>query len=1324
MKQTEYSSSLINLFPEIDYGLTESEYSLMVLLGINGEMGVSDIKRHLYKTTQQRDADLKTLLDKGFIIRVSAYYNNTYFVRDDIFLTFVLNSLLYHYDCITSLQRTCGYYISTRWNLVYSIYKGKEDIVRSYLKWNINAFSYELFYPVMTHPAFRMIFENMEEGYLEKLTANYLETALAFDELNEQVLSRASEFTQTYLKSDEMEVQLAMVATYRFFFDGSIADVLLNRKKWNEWSLAVAAILALYKGEYEQAGALFEASLKCRNKTASIKNVYNSLVLSYYLMICYVLQDSEKSKAKITQYLNKKRIDFTSGTNAAAFFLANIVQGNGEKYLEQIIKDISIVDAPTIILMVKTIAEHFKVRNILAPRENSNIGIIRHEFLGEKGAFDGEPLLGRIKIKEIWEIALDNLLSIVEKKCSESSLDTANVKRKRLIYIVDDYSFAIKEQHILKNGTWSAGTNISTYSFIDGVYDDICDEQDKSIKSVISSRSYCEKDDIFPYLIGSDRVFEKCYSPENQIKIVEEKPYIEVKLTSSSNYSFLTNVPIERTGHIDRHYVKKEGKNKYAVISLSKVQAEVFAAIFFQNNTKFPVNSAEYIKQFLTKLSSIIEIHSPLLETGSSLESRPSQSHLYLRVIPKAGAFQTQLYVRPLEGGLCTFFPGEGKSVVYDSINEVRYQVKRNKDEEINNLKHLSELCDNIVFEEDGNILAADELLTIVEKSNELSDFCTIEWPESKPLKVIGSLQSGKVNITVNSHEKWFELEGDAQLKDNTTLSLASILNAISLGEYNRGFLKLGENEFASLSSSLYKYLSRLASITQNTKGHEKVSIFQVGALSEALDKARVQIQGDEQYASLQKRIEQASRLVPSVPNNLNAVLRDYQVEGFRWLARLDYWGAGGCLADDMGLGKTVQTIAFLLYKAEAGPSLVVMPASVMVNWYSELSRFAPSLRVIPLNEQSDRKKALEGLGPNDVVLATYGLLIRENQIVQTQWNVVCLDEAHTIKNRGTKMSAVAMQLNAKSRIILTGTPVQNNLGELWNMFQFLNPGLLGSYESFQAKFINPIESSQDDDTRQKLKRIIQPFMLRRLKSEVVDELPEKTDIIRNVELTDEESIVYESLRLSAKRELEEQKSVNINVLAAITKLRRAACAVSLVNPEAKAEPSKITELKSLLNEILEGDDSVLVFSQFTSFLDIVCKYLDEEHIDYFYLNGAVTLKKRQEMVDAFQRKEKRVFLISLKAGGLGLNLTNANYIIHLDPWWNPAIEQQATDRAYRIGQKRNVTVYHLIAKGTIEEKILRLHKTKRDLASAILEGTSEATSMTIDQLKELVEMD
>ena len=335
------------------------------------------------------------------------------------------------------------------------------------------------------------------------------------------------------------------------------------------------------------------------------------------------------------------------------------------------------------------------------------------------------------------------------------------------------------------------------------------------------------------------------------------------------------------------------------------------------------------------------------------------------------------------------------------------------------------------------------------------------------------------------------------------------------------------------------------------------------------------------------------------------------------------------------------------------------------------------------------------------------------------------LDEAQAIKNMTTKRSQAAMKLQGKFKLITTGTPIENHLGELWNLFRFINPGLLGSWEQFNQRFSIPIERNQHKPTRKQLKKLIQPFILRRTKTQVLEELPSRTEITLNVNLSSEEMAFYEALRQKAIAKLSDGDATagakHLQVLAEIMKLRRACCHTRLVMSDSNLPSAKLELLGEVLAELLENKHKALVFSQFVDHLHIIRNYLDKKQISYQYLDGSTPAKQRKIRVDNFQRGEGDVFLISLKAGGTGLNLTAADYVIHMDPWWNPAVEDQASDRAHRIGQQRPVTIYRLVTKGTIEEKIVELHHHKRDLADSLLEGTEISGKMSTDELLRLM---
>ncbi|NES71880.1 MAG: DEAD/DEAH box helicase, partial [Okeania sp. SIO2D1] len=396
-------------------------------------------------------------------------------------------------------------------------------------------------------------------------------------------------------------------------------------------------------------------------------------------------------------------------------------------------------------------------------------------------------------------------------------------------------------------------------------------------------------------------------------------------------------------------------------------------------------------------------------------------------------------------------------------------------------------------------------------------------------------------------------------------------------------------------------------------------------------------------------------------------------------------------------------------------------------NWVSEMQRFAPTLKPVQFGS-SDRAKVINELKPFEMMICSYGLLQQEEVsklLASVEWQTIVLDEAQFIKNFATKRSQAAMKLQGKFKLITTGTPIENHLGELWNLFRFINPGLLGSLESFNKRFANPIERVQDKHARHALKKLIQPFILRRTKSQVLEELPPRTEIIMRVELGLEEIAFYEALRRDTIDKLNDSEATagqkHLQVLAALMKLRRCCCNAHLVKPDVKFASAKLHVFGEIVNELMSNNHKALVFSQFVDHLQIIKGFLDDREISYQYLDGSSPAKERKKRVNAFQAGKGDVFLISLKAGGTGLNLTAADYVIHMDPWWNPAVEDQASDRAHRLGQQRPVTIYRLVAKDTIEEKIVELHHHKRDLADSLLEGSDMSGKMSTDELLKLI---
>jgi superfamily II DNA or RNA helicase len=595
-------------------------------------------------------------------------------------------------------------------------------------------------------------------------------------------------------------------------------------------------------------------------------------------------------------------------------------------------------------------------------------------------------------------------------------------------------------------------------------------------------------------------------------------------------------------------------------------------------------------------------------------------------------------------------------------------------------------------------------------------------------------------NARISSGVDWlalrlnFESEGVAVTQDELRRCLTE----------GRKYVRLSDGTFARLDpQKVREVLLRQAEILAASGGNgSKLALSQAGRIEDLLAQVgRSNVSGDAK--ELFRKLRDIDEIKGAKkPRNLKAQLRPYQEQGFQWLWFLNEIGAGGILADDMGLGKTVQTLALLLaVKAEDAKiegkrkpfkALIIAPTSVVTNWLREMDKFAPSLRHA-LWHGAERKERQDELEDADVVVTSYALLRRDEEMLkEIDWRYVIVDEAQQIKNPLSATARAAKRIKADRRLALSGTPIENRLSEIWSIFDFVSPQFLGPLEKFEERYSRPIDAG-DKNAAARLRAAIHPFILRRTKAEVAKDLPEKIETDQICELTGEQSTLYaavlKEVRAQVMGEVEKVGLARsqIQILAALTRLRQAACdprLLGLPREFSDDDSGKLRALRDLVQTCVEGGHRVLVFSQFVSMLQLIKRAMDEDKVAYEYLDGST--KDRQAVVERFQDEDgPPVFLISLKAGGSGLNLTAADTVIHFDPWWNPAVEDQATDRAHRIGQTKVVTMYRLIAKGTIEEKMLDLGEKKRELVGAVLsEDVGGAKKLTKSDLEDLFKYD
>jgi len=942
-------------------------------------------------------------------------------------------------------------------------------------------------------------------------------------------------------------------------------------------------------------------------------------------------------------------------------------------------------------------------------------------------------LVSRVCREAPWERALNAIGNMVTRAVSVK--ENADGESRLAWFLRETpgyfpgFQLEVREQKRAAGGSWSKGKVLSLKKLAEqasgGAY---LSDQDRRIASHITvdrlTRSHELSERGWLALVGHPRGYDAVSG--GSLELAGGEPELRVSRSPKGDSIRLEFWPRlkQETGLV----LCRDGFNRIKIIEIKPEHrrlAEIVGA-----GISAPAEAQERIAESLGVVASLVTIHSDIGSGGSSAAAMvEADSAPRLQLLPEGDGLRVALLVRPFGDRGSYLVPGSGNVAVIAEIDGHRLQTRRDLERERALAREVIEACPGLAGERsvaEGHWLLADveSSLELLLELGELGDKVRLEWPQGQKFRVAGQAGLSRFSLSLRQQRDWFTVQGELRLDGGEVIEMQRLLELL---DQRRGrFIELDEGRFLALTEAFRKRLEDLRSYAEKHGKEQRVTALAAPILDEIAGEVG-EFTADAAWRKQLERLQEAERIQPRVPSTLQAELRDYQKEGFAWLVRLAAWGVGACLADDMGLGKTLQAIALILSRAGGGPSLVVAPTSVCFNWHNEAARFAPTLAVKTL-DTDDRQQLLTRLQPYDLLVCSYGLLQQEavgELLAGVPWRTIVLDEAQAIKNPATKRAKQALGLQGEFKLITTGTPVENHLGELWALFRFINPGLLGSLESFNRRFAAPIERYQDRDARQRLKRLIQPFILRRTKAQVLDELPPRTEIELQVELSEPETVFYEGLR---KKLLEELGAAaggpgdqRFLVLAAITKLRRACCNPALVAPELELSSSKLALFGEVLEELLENRHKALVFSQFVDHLAIVRDYLGQRGIGYQYLDGQTPAGDRKKRVEAFQSGEGDVFLISLKAGGTGLNLTAADYVIHLDPWWNPAVEDQASDRAHRIGQQRPVTVYRLVTKGTIEEQIVSLHRHKRDLADSLLAGGEMSGKLAAEELLRLI---
>ena len=1162
-----------------------------------------------------------------------------------------------------------------------------------------------------------------------------------------------------------------LLAEY-YLYQGQLeqAAKLVNADDTSCYALQINASLAFLTGNFVKAESLFSQAIKAKNKFNRRKNQYLAGIFGVLYKLCLTILANQQSadyfgtaleQIKFEQTDKKRQplpADLSACLQPGIFALANATEYQnsaaamsnlvelhpGFYHLAKII-DLLLrcwVNGEMNRFELKSIQD---ANNFFSHSGFSLFSQLAEQLLSTPNSSDLYFFPDAVKPKAQWDIALEKLQALAGKQTSEqTNTENKSTNEARLIWElhISRYQVELKprEQKLNKNG-WSKGRAVALKKLAETpeAYPYLT-EQDLQICQKIQAydtwnrygtvQFELEGLDALVAAVGAENIYlaDDLSAP---IELEQKEPELLISQQDDQLCLSIADLP-QFNGDKNKAFSLKQIKPEvYCLTVFSPTHLQV-AEIIGEGGLLIPVKAKEKVLTSIRAIAPLLNIQSDLTELNTGLSSFECDKHLVINIQPFQQGLEFDCVIMPFGEDGPALQPAVGSANITTEINGKRVATQRNLIREQELLDKLDQACSSFLAMADTKLMLAEpqDALATLEQLEKLVKQpldelpIKLRWPKGKKLNLSQQLTSEHMQLAVNKKNEWFEIAGELKVNDEQVIELKKLLQLVSSS--NGRFIELDQEQVLVLSDDLRRRVQTLAHSTDDGKFHPLASL----QVAEATQGMRLKTL--HAWETQTEKMYQANKIEPQVPTTLQAELRDYQLTGFDWASRLAHWGAGACLADDMGLGKTLQALAVLLSRAAQGPSLVIAPTSVCFNWQQEIAKFAPTLKVKLFADHSgdeQRTELLNNLAEFDLVIISYGLLQRESdKLAAINWQTIVADEAQALKNPLAKRSKAAFQLKAQFKMITTGTPIENDLTELWSLFKFVNPGLLGNLKEFGHRFIQPIANAKEDKlaahkARQSLKTLIAPFILRRMKNQVLTELPPRTDINVAVELSSDEQNFYEALRLTAIDNIS-QASLNSNagehrikMLAELTKLRQACCNPKLVMAESTIPSAKLAALDELLDELKQNKHKALIFSQFVGHLQLIKQHIENKGLSHQYLDGSTPQKQRQQAVNNFQNGEGDVFLISLKAGGSGLNLTAADYVIHMDPWWNPAVEEQASDRAHRLGQQRPVTIYRLIAKNTIEEKIVALHQNKRDLADKLLAGNEQVIPLSVEDM-------
>ncbi len=1224
---------------------------------------------------------------------------------------------------------------------------------------------------ITTNPFDPVWFRSLAPSFQFFLLDTILRYELATLNSYPEILTYLQEETGIEDLSSDEKLPFQRILFSQYLFRGRLADAkqLVEQNSESFIGTGAAGTLAFLSGNAELSTKLFNNDLDfLRDLTGSEKAAFFGPNGLFHALACLQLDQSDQEQNVANQIAIALSL-FTESTEETAYqVLATFLQVRnntalpGEEFSFH--KD---EDAHSLTILFTALSQYWlnsslqpevrrRVEELLQQALDNdfdfftlNLAAIlggsghdkekNEDLVSRLSAATGlSPLINILQSEEPWKRNLQALIQV-----TASPQEPGNSQHERLIWMIDFSNGKMqinpKEQKRTSTGNWSKGRPISLSRLYSGKLPYLT-VQDRKIAACIQKQinpethgiSYhFEMDKSLLAMINHPLLFF-AKSPGTPVEFVSGEPELLVEERGSQLHICFAQEVTD-----DNITLFQETPTRYKIIEINDNHRRI-AQITGKNGLIVPIDASEQVLTAIGNISSFMTVHSAIaaeIQPGAvtNIEQVEADPTIYMHLLPYGTGFRLEMFVKPFVNGGHYLKPGQGVENIIAEVKGKRLQTKRDLGLEEQMAREVEESCPILDLaidleqenDREWHLQNPDDCLQALQELQAIQDQVVIEWPEGEKLNITHQASLKNLNLKVRTNQQnWFSLSGELKLDQDTVIDLRELLAKVKTAHGH--FIQIKEGQFLALTQEFKKKLEEInlysEGMSDDQNGDLLIHHLAAIPLEKLVNQAKAEV--DDGWRDQIKRIHESQSFTPQLPSTFRAELRDYQVEGYNWLSRLAHWGVGGCLADDMGLGKTVQALAAILSLATDGPSLVVAPTSVSNNWQSEANRFTPTLNIKTLAGK-DRENTIAELGKFDLLITTYTLLQQENDLLSAvKWQTIILDEAQAIKNAATKRSKAAMALQARFKLITTGTPVENHLGELWNLFHFIVPGLLGNLNRFNERFAVPIERYHNRDARLKLKKLIRPFILRRIKSQVLEELPPRTEITLDVEMSEEEKHFYEALRQNALEVLEnnrEKKARHLQILTEIMKLRQACCNPRLINADTNIGSAKLKVFSSVIEELLNGGHKALIFSQFIGHLAILREHLDSQGINYRYLDGSTSTARRKNEVDRFQAGEGELFLISLKAGGLGLNLTAADYVIHMDPWWNPAVEDQASDRAHRIGQTRPVTIYRLVCKNTIEEKIVKLHQEKRDLAGSLLEGSDMSAKMSSEDLLDLI---